>query len=345
MKDPFFLPPLPWLSDLVQPWADRFDLPSLPLHVHEILAAALLYSIIFYPISPLISNYLAPEHYSKLPRKRRLNWDAHVVSMVQSTLINGLALWVMFTDEERIRMDHEERVWGYTGASGLVQAFAAGYFVWDLVVTSLNIDVFGLGTLAHAVAALLVYALGFVRISSSLLCMFYYVLSKLTLAQRPLLNYYGCVFILWELSTPFLNIHWFMDKVNMTGTTAQLYNGLVLLFTFFSCRLVYGSYQTIRVFSDLWSAVNVHPSPAKLNSTIMAFATEDSTVPMWLGLAYLASNVTLNSLNFYWFFMMIKAVRKRFEPSSSKEPLTEARIEISVSSATGGPQPGRRRKA
>lgn len=162
MRDPFFLPPVPWLAELVQPWADFFDLPTLPLHIHEILAAALLYSVIFYPVSPLISHLLAPEHYSKLPRKRRLNWDAHVVSMVQSVLINGLALWVMFADEERNHMDWEGRVWGYTGASGFIQALAAGYFLWDLVVTSLNLDVFGLGTLAHAIAALLVYSLGFV---------------------------------------------------------------------------------------------------------------------------------------------------------------------------------------
>lgn len=162
MKDPFFLPAIPWLSERVQPWADYFGLPTLPLHVHEVLFSAVVYSLVFYPISPLLSNWLAPEHYSKLPRKRRLNWDAHVVSMVQCLLINGLAIWVMFTDQELMEMDSEERVWGYTGATAFIQAFAAGYFLWDLVVTSLNLDVFGLGTLAHAVAALFVYSLGFV---------------------------------------------------------------------------------------------------------------------------------------------------------------------------------------
>jgi ABC-type Fe3+-siderophore transport system permease subunit len=164
MKDPFPLPPIAWLSERIQPFADYFDLPTLPLHVHEVLAAALLYSVIFWPISPWISNLLAPEHYSKLSRKRRLNWDAHVVSMVQSCLINALAVWVMFADAEMSNMGWEERIWGYTGGAGFIQALAAGYFLWDLVVTSLNFDVFGIGTLAHAVAALLVYSLGFVRL-------------------------------------------------------------------------------------------------------------------------------------------------------------------------------------
>ncbi|KAI9171895.1 TLC domain-containing protein [Paramyrothecium foliicola] len=304
MKDPFFIPPLPWLSELVQPFADYFGFASLPLHVHEILAAALFYSVIFYPISPILSKLLAPQHYTALPRKSRLNWDAHVVSMVQSTLINGLALWVMWQDEERKHMNWEERIWGYTGAAGLIQSLAAGYFVWDLVVTSLHLDVFGLGTLAHAISALLVYSLGF----------------------RPFINYYGCIFILYELSTPFLNVHWFMDKMKMTGSRAQLYNGLMLLFTFFSCRLVYGTYQSVRVFGDIFSAINVYPSAEELASPVMTFATDSSTVPLWLGVVYLASNLTLNSLNFYWFFKMIQAVRKRFvaPKAAEKEPLVSS---------------------
>ncbi|KAM5356352.1 hypothetical protein ACJ41O_002998 [Fusarium nematophilum] len=329
MKDPFFLPPIQWLADKTQPLADAFDLPTLPLHIHEVLAAALLYSVIFWPISPWLSNLLAPEHYSKLPRKRRLNWDAHVVSMVQSTLINGLAIWVMFADSELRNMNWEERVWGYTGAAGFIQALAAGYFLWDLVVTSLNLDVFGLGTLAHAIAALLVYSLGF----------------------RPFVNYYACVFILWELSTPFLNVHWFMDKLGMTGSRAQLYNGLMLLLTFFSCRLVYGTYSSFCVFLDVWAGINAHPKIETLAAPTMSFVDQDSTVPFWLGAAYLVANLTLNSLNFYWFFMMIRAVRKRFEPASSSEattpegPVTEAEIDLS-SVATGATKVsgGRRRK-
>lgn len=175
MKDPFFVPPIPWLSELVQPWSDRLNLPSLPRHIHEVVLSALFYTLIFWPVSPMLSRLLAPQHYNKLSRKRRLNWDAHVVSFIQSTLINVVAIWVMVVDEERKNMDWEERVWGYTGAAGMVQALAAGYFVWDLFVTSLNLDVFGLGTLAHAIAALLVYTLGFVRwISPEMVTRFFF---------------------------------------------------------------------------------------------------------------------------------------------------------------------------
>lgn len=60
-------------------------------------------------------------------------------------------------------MNHEERMWGYTGAAGLVQALATGYFLFDLVVMLRYTKVFGLGMLAHASSCLLTYTLGFVR--------------------------------------------------------------------------------------------------------------------------------------------------------------------------------------
>ncbi|TQS33129.1 hypothetical protein Golomagni_06536 [Golovinomyces magnicellulatus] len=331
MRDPFIVAPIPWLADLVQPWCDRLKLTTLPLHIHEVVISALLYSVVFWPISPLISNYLAPEHYPKLSRKKRLNWDAHVVSMVQSCLINALAIWVLFAEGERAAMGWEER--GYTGASAMIQAMAAGYFVWDLVVTSFNLDVFGIGTLAHAIAALLVYALGF----------------------RPLVNYYSSIFILWELSTPFLNLHWFMDKVNMTGSKFQLYNGILLLSSFFFSRLIYGNYQSFRAFSDIWYTMGRNPTaPGNGKPGVMVFATDASTVAPWLGLSYLASNAVLGALNVYWFFMMVKAVTKRFVPADTsneksdlkEEPITEIEVDVSgVASAVSNAAKPRSRRA
>lgn len=72
----------------------------------------------------------------------------------------------MWTDKERGAMGWEERVWGYTGGGGMIQGFAAGYFLWDLGICIRNVGVFGWGLLAHAVAALVVFSLGFVSLSS-----------------------------------------------------------------------------------------------------------------------------------------------------------------------------------
>lgn len=59
-------------------------------------------------------------------------------------------------------MDWRERIWGYTGAAGMIQGMAAAYFLWDLMVTVQNVRLFGWGMLAHAIAALIVFSFGFV---------------------------------------------------------------------------------------------------------------------------------------------------------------------------------------
>jgi len=82
--------------------------------------------------------------------------------MVQSCLINTLALWVIFADEERKEMNALERVYGYTGASGMIQGLATGYFVWDFIICSRYFKLFGLGLWAHALSALVVFSFGFV---------------------------------------------------------------------------------------------------------------------------------------------------------------------------------------
>jgi hypothetical protein len=309
MIDPFPLAVPRLIGKLSQPIADFLSLPTLPLHAHEILFAFYFYHTINKRISPWVSSRLFPSTYNSLNARSKINWDVHVVSFVQSTFIIFLALWVMWKDEERAAMDWKGRVFGYTGACGMIQAFAGGYFLWDLMVSSLHFDIFGPGLLAHAVSALAVYALGF----------------------RPFVNFYAPNFILYELSSPFLNIHWFMDKLNMTGSRAQLYNGIVLLVTFFGCRLIWGMWQSGCVTFDVYRAfISGRLAPGLGGKAVPAEVGEpgkdwgpdveimrfigDGQVPLWLCGSYLAANFTLNLLNVYWFKVMIDALRKRFEP-------------------------------
>ncbi|KAI9823562.1 MAG: hypothetical protein M1819_001169 [Sarea resinae] len=328
MLDPFPASPS-FIVNLVQPIADKYDLKVLPLHAHEVFFAGALYHIINKYVSPALSTRLFPSIYPQLSRRTKINWDVHVVSLAQSCIVNIMALWVVFGDPKRSTMTWNERVWGYTGAAGLVQAFAVGYFLWDLYISTVYINIFGVGLFAHAVSALAVFSLGF----------------------RPFINFYGPTFILYELSSPFLNMHWFFDKLNMTGSRPQWYNGIFLLATFFSCRLVWGTYQSAWVFTDMWRAVHKpgfisstdaaaanHSSPldssfaspsASLNSPasasgplktptdLMRFATSGATLPVWLATIYIASNLVLNALNIYWFGKMVEAVKKRFGPSTS----------------------------
>ncbi|ORX94268.1 TLC domain-domain-containing protein [Clohesyomyces aquaticus] len=342
MRDP--MPAPPFLVSLSTPLAQKYSLTTLPNHVHEILLGFLWYHFILYILSPTLSRLLVPKTYNGFNRRTRLNWDIHWVSMVQAVFINTAAVWVIARDGERARMDWAGRLWGYTGASGWVQGWAAGlfsqcgetynfldvvltktyegYFLWDLMISGMYLDVAGISALLHAIGALAVTMIGF----------------------RPFGNYYGLSFILYELSTPFLNIHWFCDKLGYTGSRLQLYNGIALLFTFFLCRLVWGTWQSVLIYSDIYTAFT---SPdAGLQSAMMremgmgvggekcdgrsaagvtagdvakglggvesAMGCHVGELPAWLVAVYLLGNTALSLLNFYWFAQMVKAVRKRF---------------------------------
>ena len=163
MIDP--LPPPPdILKAAVQPIADALGIPTLPLHAHEILLAFCIYYLFNTRVSPALSRQFFPGTYPHLPPRTRVNWDVHVTSLFQSVFICTTALWVMWTDGERKNMNPRERIWGYTGAMGMTQAFAAGYFAWDVLVSTVHLDVLGPGSLAHAISALVVTSLGFVSL-------------------------------------------------------------------------------------------------------------------------------------------------------------------------------------
>jgi hypothetical protein len=143
----------------------------------------------------------------------------------------------------------------------------------------------------------------------------------------------------------------------MTGSKPQLYNGIALLATFFSCRLVWGTYQSVRVYQDVWKAVHHRPaganisidalnngtaagleaaagkSAAPIHNDIMQFAGPEF-VPLWLAFTYLGSNIVLNTLNFYWFGKMIETVRKRFQPP--KEERRKSKVAASRSTGVNG---------
>ncbi|PYH82172.1 DUF887-domain-containing protein [Aspergillus uvarum CBS 121591] len=298
MLDPF-PPPPEWLREAVGPWALYLNVPAVTEHAHEIILSFTGYLFIHYILSPCLSPLLFPRHYPNLSPRTKLNWDVHVVSLVQSTFINAMALWAMWVDEERSSMNAAERVYGYTGVCGLVSACAAGYFVYDLIVSAVYIKMFGIGMLFHAISALWVFSFGF----------------------RPFVNYYSSVFILYELSSPFLNIHWFLDKVNMTGSKLQWYNGMLLLFTFFSCRLVWGTWRSVDVYKDMWYALKQTWDATDVATALnQSYARYTATgTPTWLVVTYVISNVVLNSLNYFWFSKMVETVLKRFRGPAAGE--------------------------
>ncbi len=138
-------------------------LTTLPQHSHQIIVASVAYSALFWILSPLVSAKVASV-YRRSPKRTQTNWSVRVVSLIQATFICGCAIHVMFWDVSRTQMDARGRLTAYSPMAGRVQAFAAGYFLWDLLISVLYVRILGMSSLIHAFCALAITMLGFVSI-------------------------------------------------------------------------------------------------------------------------------------------------------------------------------------
>ncbi|KAK4901583.1 hypothetical protein LTR27_001355 [Elasticomyces elasticus] len=299
MLDPFPIPPS--IRDGSQALTSSLGLRTLPLHTHEIILSYALYNFIDAVLSPFISARLFPKKYNAFSRRTQLHWNMHVTSLVNSTFLSLAALYVIFADQERLSDTWEERIWGYTGAGGMVQASIAGFFLWDFQVCVANVGSLGAMDLIHATMGLVISILGF----------------------RPFGLYYGLQYVLFELSTPFANFHWFLNKLDKAGSTLQIVNGMVLIVVFGCCRLLWGSYSTVLFFRDAWTALHA-PGPSWTSydhSPTEKPLVLEHRAQWWMTIIFLVTHTTIMALSAIWFSKMITTIRKHYARSGGEKKM------------------------
>lgn len=248
---------------------DSINLKLFEQHYRVISLTSIVCHALFLASFPA-SSYLAGKRYTGLSAAKKIDWGSRVVSHVFACVV---VVWsaALFKDETL----NSDRLFGYTPVSGDLMAVAIGYFFWDVYVCLRYLHIFGLGFLAHAISCFMVFLF----------------------SMRPFLIYFGIRVLLWELSTPFLNINWFCDKLGLTGSKLQLYNGIALVTIFFFARVVFGWWTSYHFFHT--------------------FYTRRDELPMGIPWIYAAGNVILNSLNAFWFTKLISGIQRRFSPRKS----------------------------
>ena len=109
----------------------------------------------------------------------------------------------------------------------------------------------------------------------------------------------GLGFVVWEASTPFLNIHWFLDKLGLTGSVFQLVNAVFLLTLYVGVRLIWGVSNSFKYLRETWLSGPLDPPVSPFQHTYLSVAC-----------------LALNTLNIIWFRAMVAAILKRFnEPA------------------------------
>lgn len=248
-------------------------------HWHEIVGAFLFYVGIQYLLSVLLKRYVG-KTYTDLNLKTRVNFDIHVTSMVQC-VFSVLACVPMFNHpiwKNRLADPHLA-VLGYYPFGGFISAISIGYFVWDLYVCLRYFKLFGPGFLFHAVAALYVFSA----------CLYPFCLPWIP------------AFLLFEASTPFVNMNWFASRLP-AGTFSDKFvmiNGLLLMITFFVVRLVWGIYAVVVVAGDMWQVRQY--------------------IAWFLPVSILSLNAILDGLNAFWFYKMVAIAKRKFKGKAVKK--------------------------
>lgn len=187
-----------------------------------------------------------------------------IVGFVHNTLQVGLALMVL-TDKSMLR----DPFHSVSPMSQFVLIISAGFFIWDLVVCLYRVRQEGPPFVLHG-----------------LLCSIFYNY----VIRTGNFHLYGCAFLMWECSTPFTQFRWILHKMGLGGSKLFVVNGLLMISTFFCCRILLGTWLSYTYFRRCRSYMG---SPdARISSLLLSL----------FGVMCLV----LNGLNYFWFGKMIK---------------------------------------
>ncbi|KAJ2710212.1 hypothetical protein H4R19_003857, partial [Coemansia spiralis] len=210
-------------------------LPRLAMYWPRVLLAAALFEAI-YRLSAVVTPVLFPASWKRMNKVERYKWCVRKASTYHAAYMVTRSLVIIADMKLRSNPLH-----GTDPEAESAYAVALGYFMWDIFNTYTNIDMNGWGFMSHAIMSFGVYLLSY----------------------RPLLQYYGACFMMFEVSTIFLNVHLTMEDLDLKDYIMYYINGMALVSSFFFARVVYGTILSVNVWRELASsAVPISPAVA-----------------------------------------------------------------------------------
>ncbi|QOU18981.1 TDA4 [Brettanomyces bruxellensis] len=235
-------------------------------HWHELAVATIFYFSITW-LAPILNNRIFGSYYRTLENKKlKSDFDVHITSFTQAIVAILLCI-PMFAHP----LFRENPIFGTYDFAGLACALTCGYFIWDLVYCCIyHFDLYGYQYLFHATGSLIVFTTTFRGYC------------------QPLIP----AFLIFELSTPFVNLFWFFTRgpKDLINEKAFMINGAFLIITFFLTRCVWGVYASCKAFK-------------------MCLTVKDQLPAIFIPLVF-GLNVGFNCLNFFWFSKMAKLAKR-----------------------------------
>jgi hypothetical protein len=276
--------------------SNQRHLKALPAHGYDILVAFLLFTVAswfsYYFVAPVLVHY-SRKRMVKDDELARIKWGHMLVSFLHAIIVSFWSLYLWY--DNTLADSVEKRVLGYSKPFGYMFSFSVGYFIWDFMCCIWFRRYYGKGFLIHALLGL----------------------AGLTCCYRPFMMYPTSRFLLFEVSTIFIDMHWFLEKLGYGGTIWIMINDGIALLAYLGVRLIFGSYLTFKFVRDLramWYSV-----------------------PLIYSVLSLVGNLTTHALNFYWFYKLLRAAYRSIF-LGGKNPSKSAMISDGVSNNAVGPQ-------
>lgn len=252
------------------------------IHYHEILYSFIFYNLLFF-VCPLVGKLLFGKNYTEIKNKKlKMNFDIHLIAFFQC-ILSILICIPLLVKNYSLNVDASdfEMLESYDYRFSFVSAITIGYFLWDSLICLKYFDLFGFEFLLHAFASLFVFSI----------------------TLLPFFQYWIPRFLMFELSSPFVNINWFISKLPKESVSLRFnaFNGICLLVTFFTVRIGWGFTAIALVIKQLYSSWDKLSTLKKTISFIVVFL-----------------NLNLDILNLFWFSKMVRIAKKMLFGSSTK---------------------------
>ncbi|QEU60946.1 hypothetical protein KDRO_D06430 [Kluyveromyces lactis] len=290
------LPPHPHLTEYVIPYLESngwITSNVILSNLHTVLYIAVGYHALFllsqWVLFPPLASYRLswdPETTKDQGKSKEsqhadlVNQSAvRLVSWIQSLIVLYLSFEAIAYNNEKPDLNSHDRIFSMDPYNVKVCVFAIGYFLWDIYISLIYST---LPFVLHGLISTVVYAIGL----------------------KPYINYYAGIFLMFELSNPFLNIRWFGIKylpqltkdcqtfMAKVCNVIQLVNNVALILIFFLARICWGFYQFYQLCTDFYNIRN-DPNFLPLETAIIV-----------------TGNLILDVLNLFWLSTMLSvAVR------------------------------------
>ncbi|KAH9621527.1 hypothetical protein KSS87_002893 [Heliosperma pusillum] len=253
-----------WVIQLLKEYPSAYPWIPCTSVLCGILACKLVYD------SSQLLSAMCFKHYASLPRMKQVEWDNRVISTLHAVFVAALSIYLAFWSD--LYADDEQRgsvLFRSSAFSTFVLGVSVGYFISDISMILWFYP--ALGGLEYVLHHLL-----------SMAALVYAILT----GEGQI---YTFLALLSELTTPGINLRWYLDAVGMKKSRAYVANGVAVFLTWLVARIILFMYVFYHIYT--------HFDQIKQLSTLGYYLM-------------LVSPCVLGVLNLMWFVKITKGMLK-----------------------------------